>query len=116
MRERPARLRVLVAEACQHDRLTAQCDDIGTHQIPRALAALFPHSRVEIVHAFGRADPEGAFDLALHCGGCYVSPQQLQARVRALRANRVPVVGYGTFLAYAAGGLAEARRVLDVWE
>ena len=55
-------------------------------------------------------------DLVLHCGGCYLSAQQMQARVRAFQSRRIPVVNYGTFLSYAAGGLDECWRVLGVWE
>lgn len=45
-------------------------------------------------------------DFVIHCGGCYLSPQQMQARVRAFKNRGIPVINYGTFLSYAAGGLA----------
>ncbi len=49
--------RVLIAEACNHDRIA---EDIGTVQIPGKLAALHPGIRVD--HAFGREFP-GAEEL-----------------------------------------------------
>ena len=55
-------------------------------------------------------------DFVIHCGGCYLSPQQMQARVRAFRARGIPVINYGTFLSYAAGGLDECQKVLNVWQ
>ncbi len=105
--------RVLVAEACNHSRIG---EDIGTVQIPRILAARFPGVRVE--HNFGREFLENAelaaYRLIVHCGGCMISPQQLQARLRDLAAVGVPLTNYGLFLSWAQGPQI-LRRVLAPW-
>jgi [FeFe] hydrogenase H-cluster maturation GTPase HydF len=105
--------RVLVVEACNHSRVG---EDIGTVQIPRILAARFPGVKVE--HNFGREflDNEqlAEYRLIIHCGGCMISPQKLQARVRDLAGVGVPLTNYGVFLAWARG-LETLRRVLVPW-
>jgi hypothetical protein len=105
--------RVLVAEACNHSRIG---EDIGTVQIPRILAARFPG--VQLEHNFGREFLENAelaaYRLIVHCGGCMISPQQLQARLRDLAAVGVPLTNYGLFLSWAQGPQI-LRRVLAPW-
>ena len=105
---------VLVVEACNHSRIG---EDIGTVQIPRILAARFPGVGIE--HNFGREflDNEqlAEYRLIIHCGGCMISPQKLQARVRDLAGVGVPLTNYGVFLAWAQG-LDTLRRVLVPWD
>lgn len=105
--------RVLIAEACNHDRIA---EDIGTVQIPGKLAALHPGITVD--HAFGREFPEPAelrsYDLVIHCGGCMISRQKLSARVGRLAEAGVPVTNYGFALSWFEGPDV-LRRVLEPW-
>ena len=121
--------RILVAEACNHNRITQACNDIGLVQVPAALHRLAPSAGgLRLDHAFGRdlpavfggsgsggaaAGPSGQppFDLAVHCGGCMVDAQKVRARLRAFAAARVPVTNYGLLLARAAGRDALDRAV-----
>lgn len=115
--------KVLVAEACNHNRITELCNDIGMVQIPNKLQARVGGSGVQIEHAFGREFPElddpatgglGRFKLAVHCGGCMVDPQKIRARVSDLEDAGVPVTNYGLLLAYAHSPDA-MRRALEPW-
>lgn len=115
--ERMSRLngksRVLIAEACNHDRIA---EDIGTVQIPGKLAAMHPGITVD--HVFGREFPDPdelrSYDLVIHCGGCMISRQKLAARVGRLHEAGVPVTNYGFALSWFEGsGVLE--RVLDPW-
>lgn len=129
--------RVLVAEACNHNRITEICNDIGTVQIPQKLQAAVqggavhsgarsgpaPRGRVIIEHAFGREFPElddpatgglKRFALAVHCGGCMVDAQKIRARVSDLEDAGVPVTNYGLLLAYAHSPAA-MQRALEPW-
>ena len=115
--------KVLVAEACNHNRITELCNDIGMVQIPQKLQAKVGGSGVQIEHAFGREFPElddpatgglGRFKLAVHCGGCMVDPQKIRARVSDLEEAKVPVTNYGLLLAYAHSPDA-MRRALEPW-
>jgi hypothetical protein len=105
--------KVLIAEACNHDRIA---EDIGTVQLPRKLQELVPGLRFE--HAFGREfpDPEALreFAVAIHCGGCMIRPQKLSARVTRLSDAGIPVTNYGLALSWYEGK-ATLGRVLEPW-
>ncbi len=105
--------RVLIAEACNHDRIA---EDIGTVQLPRKLQTAVPG--LEIEHAFGREFPEPEdlkrFALAIHCGGCMIRPQKLSARVQRLAEAGIPVTNYGLALSWYEGQ-ATLGRVLEPW-
>lgn len=80
--------RVLISESCNHTRLNIEkeCADIGTVQLPRHLSAVLGEDNVEIEYAFGKHvlfDPS-KFDCAIHCGGCMVTPRQMDARIADL--------------------------------
>ena len=105
--------RILIAEACNHSRIA---EDIGTVQIPALIRRRWPGVTVE--HNFGREFQENralqSYRLVIHCGGCMITPQKLQARIRDLDATGVPYTNYGLFLAYAQGREA-LRKVLRPW-
>ena len=105
--------RVLVAEACNHDRIA---EDIGTVQLPRKLAEVVPG--VQFDHAFGREFPDAddlqRYAVAIHCGGCMIRPQKLSARVLRLREAGVPVTNYGLALSWYEGRRT-LGRVLAPW-
>jgi hypothetical protein len=105
--------RVLIVEACNHSRIA---EDIGTVQIPKAIARRFPGVVVE--HNFGREFQENPglarYRLVIHCGGCMIASQALMARIRDLTQVGVPFTNYGLFLA-ALQGEAALRRVLKPW-
>lgn len=105
--------RVLIVEACNHTRI---CDDIGTSQIPDKLHRLSPGLRLD--YNFGREfrDPEklAGYDLVIHCGGCMISQQKMEARVRDMEIIGVPFTNYGLFLSRFQG-VETLKRVLDPW-
>ena len=125
--------RVLVAEACNHSRITAACADIGLVQIPQRLRER-AGGEVEIEHAFGREFPdlvggggEGAeataggddkagrrFALAVHCGGCMIDAQKMRARLSDAEEAGLPMTNYGLLLAFAAAPRA-LERCLAPW-
>ncbi len=106
--------RILIAEACNHDRIA---EDIGTVQIPDKLRAAIPGISVE--HAFGREFPPpeelARFSLVIHCGGCMISLQKLSARVARLAEAGVPVTNYGMVLAWLESP-DTLKRVLEPWK
>ena len=99
--------RILIAEACNHSRIK---EDIGTVQIPKYIQQHFPG--VEVEHNFGREFQENKelekYSLVIHCGGCMISGQKMQARIRDLEAIGIPFTNYGIFLSYIQG-----RKSLD---
>ena len=105
--------KILIAEACNHSRIS---EDIGTVQIPRKMKQLFPEVIVE--HNFGREFQSNSelekYKLIIHCGGCMISHQKLQARLRDLRHVGVPITNYGVFLSWMQGQAA-LERVMEPW-
>jgi [FeFe] hydrogenase H-cluster maturation GTPase HydF len=105
--------KALVVEACNHSRVG---EDIGTVQIPNYFAQKYPGVILE--HNFGREFQDNQnlahYKLIIHCGGCMISAQKLQARLRDLETAGVPITNYGVLLAYWQGEAA-LRRVLKPW-
>jgi [FeFe] hydrogenase H-cluster maturation GTPase HydF len=105
--------RVLIVEACNHSRIG---EDIGTVQIPKYFYEYYPG--VVLSHNFGREFQENekldTYKLIVHCGGCMISPQKLNARIRDLKAIGVPYTNYGLLLSYLQGKGA-LEKVLEPW-
>jgi predicted GTPase len=106
--------KILIAEACNHSRIN---EDIGTVQIPRKINQLYPEVIVE--HNFGREFQTNEqlenYKLIIHCGGCMISHQKMQARLRDLRQVVVPVTNYGVFLSWMQGHNA-LEKVMEPWK
>lgn len=105
--------RILITEACNHSRIQ---EDIGTVQIPNKIKAAYPG--VEVEFNFGREFQDNKdlakYKLIIHCGGCMISMQKLQARLRDLRSVAVPITNYGIFLSWMQGREA-LERVMEPW-
>ena len=107
--------RVLVAEACNHDRIPDTCNDIGMVQIPHLLRKCCGDG-IEVEHAFGRAFPANpsllrGYHLIIHCGACMIDHQKLRARIKDATSVAVPIVNYGLLLAFAHHGKELLDRV-----
>ncbi len=105
--------KILIAEACNHSRIQ---EDIGTVQIPAMIKKRYPGVKVEF--NFGREFQNNeslqSYKLIIHCGGCMISNQKLQARLRDLRNVSVPITNYGIFLSWAQGR-DTLNRVMQPW-
>lgn len=104
---------ILIAEACNHSRIR---EDIGTVQIPDILKKIHPD--VIIDYTFGREFVEELdmkkYKLVIHCGGCMISNQRMEARLRDLRGTGIPITNYGIFLSYVQGEDI-LHRVIAPW-
>ena len=98
----PENGRVLVMEACSHH---CQAEDLGRVKIPRLFRQMVG-SRVEFVHSRQNTPKSGI--VIIHCGGCMLTQKAMEARLAVFRENRVPVLNYGLFLAWAHGLLQRA--------
>ena len=104
LRNFPEEGRVLVMEACAHH---CQAEDLGRVKIPRLFRQMVG-ARVEFSHCRQLPDRPQDWDLVIHCGGCMISQKVMAARLAVFRQNRVPVLNYGLFLAWAHGLLPRA--------
>ena len=93
--------RVLVSEGCTHHR---QCGDIGTVKLPAAVRALCSADPI-FETTSGRDFPEdlSPYRLVIHCGGCMLTPREMQYRARCAADADVPMTNYGIALAHSAG-------------
>ena len=94
--------RVLITEACSHH---TNCDDIGRVKIPRWLRG-YTGKELEIDVAGGTfpEHPEG-YRLAIHCGGCMITRNQMLSRLDETDAVGVPVTNYGVAISHLHGVL-----------
>ncbi len=95
--------RVLVLESCTHS--VNVCDDIGRVKLPQLLQK--KTGKKLYFDFITNLDPLpadlSAYKLALQCGGCMVTRQQILSRLRRLTAARVPVSNYGLAIAWCTG-------------
>jgi len=92
--------KILIAEACNHNRIA---EDIGTVQLPEKIRAYFNNEPPQIDHLFGRDfsnEKLKEYKLIIHCGGCMIDKQKMQARLHDLFELGVPITNYGVLLSF----------------
>jgi len=92
--------KVLIAEACNHNRIK---EDIGTFQIPNKINEFFGKNKIQIDHAFGRDFASynlQDYKLIIHCGGCMLDKQKMEARLQDLKDTNIPITNYGLILSF----------------
>ena len=101
--------RILLAEGCTHHR---QCNDIGTVKIPRWLRQ-YTGKELKIETCSGREFPEdlSPYRLVIHCGGCMLTENAVQARMAQAVSQGVPFTNYGIAIAFMTGALERSLRL-----
>ena len=101
--------KVLLAEGCTHHR---QCNDIGTVKIPRWLRQ-YTGKKLQIETCSGREFPEdlSPYRLVIHCGGCMLTENAVQARMAQAVSQSVPFTNYGIAIAFMTGALERSLRL-----
>ena len=101
--------RILLAEGCTHHR---QCNDIGTVKIPRWLRQ-YTGKELKIETCSGREFPEdlSPYRLVIHCGGCMLTENAVQARMAQAVSQGVPFTNYGIAIAFMTGTLERSLRL-----
>jgi [FeFe] hydrogenase H-cluster maturation GTPase HydF len=98
--------RVLIAEGCSHHPLE---DDIGRVKIPRWLKQ-YTGLDLDIVHSAGHDFPPdlSSFRLAIHCGACVMTRQEMQNRMIDCAGKGVAMTNYGLAISALQGVLPRA--------
>ncbi len=95
--------KILVMESCSHS--VNKCDDIGRTKIP-TLMRKYTGKRLEF-DVLANLDPipqnVSQYKLAVQCGGCMVTRNQILRRLEILQRAGVAVTNYGMALAYCNG-------------
>lgn len=102
--------RVLICEGCTHHR---QCEDIGTVKIPRWLRE---HTGAELefdtVSGMDFSEELSQYALVIHCGGCMLTPREVNYRMKCAADIGVPITNYGTAIAYMKGILKRSVEMI----
>lgn len=101
--------KILVMEGCAHN---VTHEDIGRKKLP-ALIAKKTGVTCKYDYATGYDFPEklDGYAMALCCGMCMISKEEMRARLKKLKEHGVPVVNYGIALAYLNGILERATEI-----
>lgn len=92
---------VLISEGCSHHR---QCDDIGTVKLPGWLGEYTGKDlQFEFTSGTEFPDAPSKYALVIHCGGCMLSPREMQSRQARSIGAGVPVTNYGVAIAQMHG-------------
>lgn len=103
--------RILISEACTHNR---SHEDIGRVKIP-ALLNKYAEKKLHYDFKTGRDFPEDLekYDLVIHCGSCMLNRKTMQTRIDLCMEKGVPITNYGVILAYLNGIL---ERCLEIFQ
>ena len=99
--------KVLIMEACAHHQKE---DDIGTVKIPKLFKKKICKGGKTVTFEWSREIPANIkdFSLVIHCGACMITQKTMLERTALLKAEGIPVINYGLFLAWANGLLPRA--------
>ena len=103
--------KVLILDSCNHSAIT--CEDIGRVKLP-ALISKKSGRKLEFKIVPGLEplpDDLSSYALAVQCGGCMVTKNQLKQRVAALAEAGVPVSNYGVMIACCTGILPRVTEI-----
>ncbi len=95
--------KVLILESCSHS--VNRCDDIGRVKLPAWLQKKTGKKlHFDVLANLDPLPPHLAdYKLAIQCGGCMVTRQQILNRLSRLAAAGVPVSNYGMSIAWCTG-------------
>ncbi|MGE5437447.1 MAG: [FeFe] hydrogenase H-cluster maturation GTPase HydF, partial [Syntrophothermus sp.] len=95
--------KILIAEACSHH---AQADDIGRIKIPKWLRE-YTHKNLVFEVYSGLDFPEDVskYKMIIHCGGCMMTRQVMQKRIKEIKLLNIPIVNYGVLISYLHGAM-----------
>ncbi len=100
--------KILMAEGCTHHR---QCGDIGSVKLP---AWIRKYTGKELIFEFvsGGDFPDDLKEYALvvHCGGCTLTEQVMQRRLRTCEEAGIPITNYGMAIAHMNGILERSME------
>ncbi|MBR1722251.1 MAG: [Treponema sp.] len=108
LKDFPKNGKILIMEACSHHR---QDDDIGSVKIPNLLKKKFGDGII-ISHTKELDHSISGFNLVIHCGACMLSRKAMLDRMEIFKNEKVPVLNYGLFLAWANGLFPRATECL----
>ena len=102
--------RIAMLESCTH---RATCEDIGRVKLPNLIRKFTgSEPQFDFVSGFNELPrPLAEYKMVIQCGGCVVTGQQLESRLRPAIEAGIPVSNYGMAIAYMTGIFDRAVKV-----
>ncbi len=92
---------ILISEGCTHHR---QCEDIGTVKLPKWIKE-YTKKEINFEFTSGTEFPEdlSKYKLVIHCGGCMITENEMQYRLKHATNSNIPITNYGITIAQING-------------
>ena len=102
--------RIAMLESCTH---RATCEDIGRVKLPNLIRKFTgSEPQFDFVSGFNELPrPLAEYKMVIQCGGCVVTGQQLESRLRPAIEAGIPVSNYGMAIAFMTGIFDRAVEV-----
>lgn len=102
--------RIALLESCTH---RATCEDIGRVKLPNLIRKFTgSEPQFDFISGFDQLPhPLSEYQMVIQCGGCVVTGQQLESRLRPAIEAGIPVSNYGMAIAYMTGIFDRAVEV-----
>lgn len=102
--------RIALLESCTH---RATCEDIGRVKLPNLIRKFSgSEPQFDFISGFDQLPhPLQSYKMVIQCGGCVVTGQQLESRLRPAIEAGIPVSNYGMAIAYMTGIFDRAVKV-----
>ena len=102
--------RIAMLESCTH---RATCEDIGRVKLPNLIRKFTgSEPQFDFVSGFNELPrPLQEYKMVIQCGGCVVTGQQLESRLRPAIEAGIPVSNYGMAIAFMTGIFDRAVKV-----
>ncbi len=99
--------RILMLESCVHQ---VSCEDIGRYKLPNWIRKFSGKELIfDVAPGLSTIErPMTDYDLAIQCGGCMITKQQVLNRLKPALDAGIPVTNYGLSIAYMNGILDRA--------
>lgn len=101
--------KILIAESCSHNKTH---EDIAQIKIPKLLNNYLGF-KTKIDYKMGQDFPTMIknYDLVIHCGSCMLNAKTMEIRINEAKKEHVPMVNFGTIIAYLNGILPRAIKI-----
>ncbi len=92
---------ILISEGCTHHR---QCEDIGTVKLPKWIKE-YTKKEINFEFTSGTEFTEdlSKYKLVIHCGGCMITENEMQYRLKHATNSNIPITNYGITIAQING-------------
>ncbi len=101
---------IAIVESCHHNK---SHEDIATVKLPKALEKILGFKpQLSYYNGVQYLDDLNKIDFVVHCGACMMTQKAVQAKIKLLEKQGIPMANFGLILAYATGIVERAVEPL----